>query len=178
MIPKRPRSSLKLRAGLIQTETGSAKKDGKKCEFTVYSWDSYSTIMESFAAQLEAVGIKMNIEFLEWTYIYDKMEHDDFDCGTASLGWAEPILIFNMCYYDRNDPGNTKAYRKLIDEVAGEPDPEKRVEKVGEVEKSIIEHHTLIPRFGDNGWTAFGKGITGYKAMSDGTIPLNDLHFE
>ena len=157
---------------------GIREKDGKKCEFTVYSWDSYSTIMESFAAQLEAVGIKMNIEFLEWTYIYDKMEHDDFDCGTASLGWAEPILIFNMCYYDRNDPGNTKAYRKLIDEAAGEPDPEKRVEKVGEVEKSIIEQHTLIPMFGDNGWTAFGKGITGYKAMSDGTIPLNDLHFE
>ena len=156
---------------------GIREKDGEKLEFTMYSWDSYSTIMEAFASQLAQAGFQMNIEFLEWNYIYDKIESDDYDAGTCSLGWAEPILIFNICYYDPTDPGNTDEYWDLVAAAAGESDPAARVEKVGEVEQAMMEQFTLVPIFGDNGWDAYGENLEGFKVLSDGTTPMNDLHF-
>ena len=98
--------------------------------------------------------------------------------GIAGLAWAEPILIFNICYYDNNAPGNDETYRKMVKEIASEPDTEKRVEKIGEIQMRMFENMNIIPLFMDNEYTATRTELKGIVAKADGTLSTADMHWE
>lgn len=130
------------------------------------------------ANQLAQVGFDMSIEALDWNYIHERCNSDDYDMGIAGLGWAEPILIFNICYYDNNAPGNDDTYRKMVKEAAGEPDTAKRVEKIGEIQMRMFENMNIIPLFMDNDYTAIRTELKGVVAKADGTLSTADMHWE
>ena len=119
----------------------------------------------------------MQLEMIDWNYIYEYMNQDEYDAGMSSLGWAEPILILNMCYYDKNSPGYTKEYKQLVKNCSGEPDPEKRIDAITAVQMHMYEAIDMIPLVADNGFEAFREGLKGYIVQSDGTLLLNDLSY-
>ena len=165
-------------AGWVDTDgDGIREKDGQKLQFTLYGWDSWSTAEQALAEQLKATGFQMDLELIDWNYIYEYMADDDYDAGMASLGWAEPILILNMCYYDKNSPGYNDQYLELVKTCSSEPDTEKRVDKITEVQMHMFENVDMIPLVGDNGFEAFRSGLTGYVVQKDGTMLLNDLSY-
>lgn len=156
---------------------GIREKDGQKLSFTFDAWTDWTVIPEAMSNQLKEVGFEMNIEAIDWNYIYENINADDYDSGIESLGWAEPILILNMCYYDKNAPGNDDTYRKLVKACSSEPDPEKRIENITEVQMHMFENVNIIPLYGDNDYSALHKDLKGYITQSDGTSLLNDLHY-
>ncbi|MDD6815068.1 MAG: ABC transporter substrate-binding protein, partial [Firmicutes bacterium] len=166
-------------SGWVDTDgDGIREKDGQTLSFTFLAWTDWTVIPEAMANQLAQVGFDMSIEALDWNYIHERCNSDDYDMGISGLGWAEPILIFNICYYDNNAPGNDETYRKMVKEIASEPDTEKRVEKIGEIQMRMFENMNIIPLFMDNDYTAIRTELKGVVAKADGTLSTADMHWE
>ena len=109
---------------------GIREKDGETLTFTWYAWTDSTTIPEAMAEQLREVGFDMQIETLDWNYVYESINADDYDAGIEWLSWAEPMLIFNACYYDLNAPGNTDQYYADVEAAATTIDTDARTELV------------------------------------------------
>ncbi len=165
-------------AGWVDTNgDGIREKDGQTLSFTFLAWTDWTIIPEAMMNQLAQVGFDMQIEALDWNYIYERIGSDEYDMGICSLGWAEPILILNMCYYDQNADGNNDAYYEKVEAIAAEGDTEKRVEMIGEIQEEMNKHLDLIPLYMDNEYTAVSSNIQGIVAEPDGSLSTADMHF-
>lgn len=164
-------------AGWKVGKDGYREKDGKTLEFTWYAWTDQTTLPETMAEQFKQVGFKMNIETIDWNYVYENISADKYDAGIETLAWAEPMLIFNACYYDKNAPGNTDEYYAAVEKAAKELDTDKRTKMVGDLQLGMFENINIIPMYSELGFTAVNKDLKGFKVMSDGTAAMNDLTF-
>ncbi|MDD6043027.1 MAG: ABC transporter substrate-binding protein [Eubacteriaceae bacterium] len=157
---------------------GYLEKDGQKLEFTFYSWESSTDMIQAMADQLKKVGFKLNIETLDWNYIYEKISDNDYDSGIECLAWAEPMLLFDLFYYDQTEnPGATKEYQELVDKAASEPDPEKRTELVGDLLSMMYENVNILPLTEELTYVAYTSDLQGYKTLVDGTSVFLDMTF-
>lgn len=156
---------------------GIREKDGQTLTFTWYAWTDSTTIPEAMAQQLKEVGFDMQIETLDWNYVYESINSDDYDAGIEYLSWAEPMLIFNGCYYDLNAPGNTDQYYADVEKAATTIDTDARTELVGELQMHLFENVNMIPMYSELSFTAMNANLQGFNVLIDGTTPLNDLSY-
>ncbi len=156
---------------------GIREKDGQTLTFTWYAWTDSTTIPEAMAQQLKEVGFDMQIETLDWNYVYESINADDYDAGIEWLSWAEPMLIFNACYYDLNAPGNTDQYYADVEKAATTIDTDARTELVGELQMHLFENVNMIPMYSELSFTAMNANLQGFNVLIDGTTPLNDLSY-
>ena len=154
---------------------GIREKDGETLTFTWYAWTDSTTIPEAMAEQLREVGFDMQIETLDWNYVYESINADDYDAGIEWLSWAEPMLIFNACYYDLNAPGNTDQYYADVEAAATTIDTDTRTELVGDLQMHLFENVNMIPMYSELSFTAMNADLQGFNVLADGTAPLNDL---
>lgn len=91
-------------AGYKMNSDGFLYKDGEKLSFNFLTRSSGTsvTVAQEMQLQLKKLGIDMSIETIDWNYIYEKINADDYDAGIEVLQWGEPILVLNYCYYDLN----------------------------------------------------------------------------
>ncbi len=157
---------------------GYVDKNGTNVEFTFYSWSTGANVIVSqgLQEQLKQVGIKMNIEALDWNYIYENINNDEYDAGIEWLEWAEPILILNACYYDLNAPGNTDEYAAAVADAAATVDADERIAKVGEIQKEMFENWNIIPFYSEATYVAYNDSVKGIR-ISNGSLYWNDLSF-
>ena len=157
---------------------GYVDKNGTNVEFTFYSWSTGPNVIVSqgLQEQLKQVGIKMNIEALDWNYIYENINNDEYDAGIEWLEWAEPILILNACYYDQNAPGNTDAYYAAVADAAATVDADERIAKVGEIQKEMFENWNIIPFYSEATYVAYNDYVKGINIVN-GSLHWNDLSF-
>lgn len=156
---------------------GIREKDGETLTFTWYAWTDSTTIPEAMAEQLREVGFDMQIETLDWNYVYESINADDYDAGIEWLSWAEPMLIFNICYYDLNAPGNTDQYYADVEAAATTIDTDARTELVGDLQMHLFENVNMIPMYSELSFTAMNADLQGFNVLADGTAPLNDLSY-
>ena len=156
---------------------GIREKDGEKLSFTWYAWTDSTTIPEMMAEQVKEVGFEMNIEAIDWNYVYENINSDDYDAGIEWLSWAEPMLVLNGCYYDQNAPGNDDEYYEMVEDAATTVDSDERTEKVGEIQMRIFENVNMIPMYAELGFVAYNSDLQGFNVLADGTTPLNDLAY-
>lgn len=156
---------------------GIREKDGETLTFTWYAWTDSTTIPEAMAEQLREVGFDMQIEALDWNYVYESINADDYDAGIEWLSWAEPMLIFNACYYDLNAPGNTDQYYADVEAAATTIDTDTRTELVGDLQMHLFENVNMIPMYSELSFTAMNADLQGFNVLADGTAPLNDLSY-
>ena len=156
---------------------GIREKDGETLTFTWYAWTDSTTIPEAMAEQLREVGFDMQIETLDWNYVYESINADDYDAGIEWLSWAEPMLIFNICYYDLNAPGNTDQYYADVEAAATTIDTDARTELVGDLQMHLFENVNMIPMYSELSFTAMNADLQGFNVLADGTAPRNDLSY-
>lgn len=156
---------------------GIREKDGETLTFTWYAWTDSTTIPEAMAEQLREVGFDMQIETLDWNYVYESINADDYDAGIEWLSWAEPMMIFNACYYDLNAPGNTDQYYADVEAAATTIDTDTRTELVGDLQMHLFENVNMIPMYSELSFTAMNADLQGFNVLADGTAPLNDLSY-
>lgn len=154
---------------------GIREKDGEKLTFTFLAWSNQTVIPETLTEQMAEVGFEMKIETLDWNYILEQISSDDYDVGIAGLSWAEPILILNSCYNDKNAPGNDDKYSELTKACSGETDSKKRVDRICDVQMYMFENLNIIPFYYDNKFAAVRDNIEGLIVQSDGTTMMNDM---
>lgn len=165
-------------AGWVDNDgDGIVEKDGEKFSFVYYTWASQVELFEVLQQQLKEIGMDMQIETLDWNYIHEKVESDDYGCGVSGLSWAEPMLLFDIFYYDQNAPGNDKEYRALVNKAKNEADSEARTQLVGEIQKRMFDNVNIIPMYEDISYTGHVAGLKGLKFWSDGTMDMNDMTF-
>ena len=119
----------------------------------------------------------MNIEAIDWNYVYENINADDYDAGIEWLSWAEPMLVLEGCYYDLNAPGNDDAYEDLVAKAAGTVDTDERTKLIGDIQMKIFENVNMIPMYAELSFTAANAELKGCNVLGDGTMPLNDLTY-
>lgn len=166
------------KAGWKDTDgDGIREKDGEKLAFTWYAWTDSTTIPEAMVEQVKEVGFEMSIEAIDWNYVYENINSDDYDAGIEWLSWAEPMLVLNGCYYDKNAPGNTDEYYDMVEDAATTIDSDERTKKVGEIQMHLFENVNMIPLYAELGFVAHNSDLKGFNVLADGTTPLNDLTY-
>ena len=118
-------------------------------------------------------------EAIDWNYVHEYLEADEYDLGIHSLEWMEPILILN-CMYD--DPeyinGGDNDYQWFYEEVtkcASEPDDEVRSDMLGALEMKNHPEWNCIPIYSDISYVCFSSRVKGINILPNGFIYWNDL---
>jgi peptide/nickel transport system substrate-binding protein len=140
-------------AGYTINSDGFLYKDGEKLSFNFLARSSGTsvTVAQELQLQLKEIGIDMSIETIDWNYIYEKINADDYDAGIEVLQWGEPILILNYCYYDLNSKSKEgfQAYKDLVNQCVNEPDSDKRTQLISDIQMSIFEDCAMVPLYSD-----------------------------
>ncbi|MGN0204763.1 MAG: ABC transporter substrate-binding protein, partial [Coprococcus sp.] len=158
---------------------GYVDKDGQNVEFTFYTRSSGTsvTMAQGLQEQMKTVGIKMNIESIDWNYIYENINNDEYDAGIEVLEWAEPILVLNCCYYDQDAPGNTDEFYAAVADASSTVDSDERTAKIGAIQKDMYTNWNIIPFYSDVNYIAYNSYVKGIKVQADGSLYWNDMSF-
>ena len=168
-------------AGYTMNGEGYLEKDGSVLEFTFLTRSSGTavTVAQEMQLQLQEIGIKMNIETIDWNYIYERMADDDYDAGIAVLEWAEAILVLNYAYYDPNTKSDAdmQVYKDLIEKAATSSDMDQAVEYVYEAQMEMFKDCAIVPLYSDVSYCAYRNDINGLVVCGDGTLFYNDINY-
>ena len=158
---------------------GYVDKDGVNVEFTYYTRSSGTSVIvaQGMQEQLRQIGILMNIESIDWNYIYENINNDEYDAGIEVLEWAEPMLVLNCCYYDMDAPGNDDAYYEAVADAASTVDSDERTARIGEIQKAMFENWNIIPFYSDVNYIAYKDYVKGLTVQADGALYWNDVSF-
>ncbi|CAK7029140.1 ABC transporter substrate-binding protein [Tissierella sp.] len=166
-------------AGYTINSDGFLYKDGEKLSFNFLTRSSGTsvTVAQEMQLQLKEIGIDMSIETIDWNYIYEKINADDYDAGIEVLQWGEPILILNYCYYDLNSKSKEgfQAYKDLVNQCVNEPDSDKRTQLISDIQMSIFEDCAMVPLYSDVEYCAYRNDIEGLLVTENGSIYYNDI---
>ncbi|MCQ4922459.1 ABC transporter substrate-binding protein [Tissierella carlieri] len=166
-------------AGYTINSDGFLYKDGEKLSFNFLARSSGTsvTVAQELQLQLKEIGIDMSIETIDWNYIYEKINADDYDAGIEVLQWGEPILILNYCYYDLNSKSKEgfQAYKDLVNQCVNEPDSDKRTQLISDIQMSIFEDCAMVPLYSDVEYCAYRNDIEGLLVTENGSIYYNDI---
>lgn len=158
---------------------GILEKDGTPLEFTFYTRSSGTSIImaQGLQEQMAEISIQMDIESIDWNYIYESISNDDYDAGIEVLEWAEPMLLLNCCYYDKDAPGNNDDYSASVEDAATTIDSTERTQKIGEIQSKMFENLDIIPFYSDVSYFAYRSELQGVNVLENGTVFFNDFTF-
>lgn len=123
-------------------------------------------------------GIKVNLNTIDWNYVHEQVQSNDYDVAREGLGWAEPILILNRCYYDTDAPTNTEAYSEEAADIARTVDSEERTKKIYEIQLEMFENVDILPFYSEITWMAYNADLKNVNLAVDGTYSWNDISWE
>ena len=126
---------------------------------------------------MKDIGIQMNIESIDWNYVYENINNDAYDAGIEVLEWAEPILVLNSCYYDQDAPGNDDAYYAAVEDAASTVDSDERTAKIGEIQMEMFKNWNIIPFYSDVSYITYADYVKGLVVQADSSLYWNDLSF-
>ena len=173
----------------IEQDTEMAKKlaeevlgdDRADLEFILRSGelDRYPNKEEAelLQAQLKEIGIDAKITILDSAAWSAAVKSGDYDMSLKikGLSSAEPVSLFSSMM--KTGSGLNKSWSfgysneevdRLISEVSGELDMEKRKEMYNRLQEISVEELPAIPYFNDVNLIASNKKIEGYKSVSYG----------
>jgi len=134
-------------------------------------------IVQGMQEQFRQIGLKMNAEAIDWNYVHEYLYADDYDLGIHSLGWMEPILIFNSCFDDKDAANNTPEYLEKVDAVAATVDDAERSVALGELQiNDLYPEWNMIPLYSPKNYIAYTDAITGVNVLPNSFIYWNDLN--
>ena len=164
-------------AGYTKGSDGFYQKDGQVLTFNFYASSSSlsSVLAEGLQGQFQNYGIQINLNSIDWNYVHEQVKSDDYDFARESLAWAEPILILNTCYYDKNAPTATDAYYAEVKDIAATVDSDERTKKIGDIQMKMFENIDILPFYSEIGHLAYSSGLSGVKINSDGSLDWNDV---
>ena len=163
--------------GFTKNAEGYYEKDGQVFEFEYYPYAGNQSEMlaEGLQGQMKEYGIKVNLNALEWNYVADKASNDEYDLTREGIGWAEPILVFDILYNDPTAPSNTDEFYATVEDISHTIDSTERTQKVGDLQKQIFDNMDCIPLYSGLSYLAYNANLKGILFKTDGTYDITDL---
>jgi len=163
-------------AGYTMGSDGYLQKDGKRLEllFKVRTASDSQTCGQAMQIQLKEIGIKLNLEALDWSYVNEAVVSGNFELGFLNLGWGEPILLLNRFTRGPASNPNPDVYYDLVHKCSAEPDYDKRTEYVFQCQKMLFDYGTVVPLFSPVSYCAFREEVEGLIITERADLYLND----
>ena len=127
----------------------------------------------------DALGIKVQIDMMEWNIMWDKIDEGDYDL--ASGGWGpyynEPSGILSLFdkqngYFNSKKTGwdneDSVKFEKLLKEAKTTTDEQKLAKLYLEAEKILVGTGVIAPQYQTKGNTFVNKKINGYYVSTTG----------
>ncbi|MEZ4656163.1 MAG: ABC transporter substrate-binding protein [Caldilineaceae bacterium] len=167
-------------AGYTLKDGQMVDKDGKQLELKLIYGPNTSKVRELIAVTvqdyLSKIGVKVDIQALEWSSFLDAIHAEQPDWDMYIGGWSatiDPHIMYTI-WSEENIPDlNSVAYinkemEKLFEEGGATYDTAVRKEKYGEVQKIIAEDQPYIFLFYQKAWSGQNKRIQGIEPTALG----------
>lgn len=167
-------------AGYTLKDGQMVDKNGKQLELKLIYGPNTSKVRELIAVTvqdyLSKIGVKVDIQALEWSSYLDALHADKPDWDMYIGGWAatiDPHIMYTI-WSEQNIPQlNAVAYinkdmEKLFEEGGATYDTAVRKQKYGEVQKIIAEDQPYIFLYYQKAWSGQNKRIQGIQPTALG----------
>ena len=132
-------------------------------------------------AQLQQIGVKTKLEYLDWTSLFSKYKSGDFEIMSYGYGaHVDP----DMYYYARLHSDNTyngwgnKEFDKLVEQAKVESDFKKRKELYSQAQKILVDELPLLPTFSEEYFYGYNNRVHGFKPWGAAFIRLWNIWLE
>lgn len=158
--------------------------DGLEIKLTTMDNKERVSLAEVVQSQLKGIGIKVNIEVMEYGTFVDTTHSGDTEMIITSWRNATGDADYNqynlMHSSSKGASGNTSFYSnpevdKLIEEARKESDPEKRNEMYAEAQEIEMEEAIYIPVRVIENVAAISKGVSGFEISPSGYLEINNV---
>ncbi|GAA4979575.1 ABC transporter substrate-binding protein [Kineococcus glutinatus] len=138
------------------------------------------TAAQVIAAQLEPLGITVDIQTEEFATWLDREAKGDFD--SFMLGWIGNVDPYGF-YHSQHRTGASNNYQgysnpqtdALLDAAAVEPDQAARKDLYDQAAKLIVDDVSYLYLYNPDVVQAWAKGMTGYAVRADRAVNFEDV---
>lgn len=141
--------------------------------------------VENIQAQLDEIGVSVDIESLESGTYVDRWNETDFDLALAlNGGQPDPDVMYRRFFASDGSLNDVATYSSetlddLFAEGQEEEDEDARVEIYDEIAAELEEEAVWIWLFSPYEYTALTENVTGYTPLSNGSMrTLRDTSLE
>jgi peptide/nickel transport system substrate-binding protein len=161
------------KAGYTFKDGKMLDKDGKQLELKLIYGPNTSKTRELIAVSvqdmLSKVGVKANVQALEWSSFLQAIQSEKPDWDMYIGGWAstiEPHIMYTIWAKDSIPSLNAVAYinpkvEQLFKEGGATYDTAVRKEKYGEIQKIIADESPYVFLFYSKAWAGVNNRIKG-----------------
>lgn len=169
-------------AGWTDTnEDGVIDKDGRPflMNMMTYDDDESKQYSELIKAQLAAVGINVQLEYMEYSKIVDRFEENENEMSLLTFGWADPdiyTLLFNseQIPYLNSSHVNDSRMDSLIKLINSAPTAEEQCGYYAQIEQLAIEQAEWVPILWFTNILVTNKRLEGF-LVTPYYVNLNDV---
>ncbi|MCR1848461.1 peptide ABC transporter substrate-binding protein [Paraclostridium sordellii] len=134
----------------------------------------------------EALGIKVEIDMMEWNIMWEKIDAGDYDMASAGWGpyYNEPSGILSLFEPERGNFNaektgwnneDSKKFKTLLEEAKNETDEQKLAEIYLEAEQLLVGTAIIAPQYQTKGSTYINKKVEGYHVTTNGNTDWTDV---
>ena len=114
-------------------------------------------------AQLQAVGINVELETMDAGTFLAKLRESDFHFAFNRTTWPDPIILSQTF----KSPGRDNQYSNpeldpVLEEIESTVDPKARQEAVSKAQRMLLEDAAVVPLFSDHFMMAGSKAVQGF----------------
>ncbi|RDY28410.1 peptide ABC transporter substrate-binding protein [Romboutsia weinsteinii] len=134
----------------------------------------------------EALGIKVEIDMMEWNIMWEKIDAGDYDMASAGWGpyYNEPSGILSL--FD-SESGNfnaektgwnnedSKKFKELLEEAKNETDEQKLADIYLEAEKILVGTAIIAPQYLTMDSAYINKKVDGYHVSTTGQTDWTEV---
>ncbi len=149
--PEKARSLLGEAGWVDKDGDGIREKNGKPFSITIMTWASrpgMPPMAEALQAQFKEVGIKAQVQILEYGAIYDRVKQGDWDMVLASFQTSDPQKYLAGVYGSKGSQNVAKYKNKqvdsLIDKAAATADPDERYGIYREIQTIVTKDTPVV----------------------------------
>lgn len=134
----------------------------------------------------EALGIKVEIDMMEWNIMWEKIDAGDYDMASAGWGpyYNEPSGILSLFEPERGNFNaektgwnneDSKKFKALLEEAKNETDQQKLAEIYLEAEQLLVGTAIIAPQYQTKGSRYINKKVEGYHVTTNGNTDWTDV---
>lgn len=171
-------------AGWKSGADGVLNKDGKPFEFTLYTApiDTWTQSAQIVQAQLQSLGIKMNIQTFEFGTLLDKLKKGEQQAHFMGYTYTSPDILYLWFHSSNIGTGLNLSHFKdatldgLIDRSRKESRAELRDSIYRDIQKYIVDKALWVPLWINQNYVAVQPQIKGIQISNQGFVVLMDAY--
>lgn len=167
-----------------ELDGGVLKKDGQPMEFTIVHSgnEPANKASQVMQAQLQALGIKMEIQTFEFTTLLADLKAGNYEVSVIGYAYASPDILHIWFHSSNIGSGltlsqyNSPELDEMIEDSRAEVDPDARLVIYENIQKHIVDNAIWVPLWQASTWYGLHKRIAGHMIHPDGHLHLFEAY--